>query len=135
MWYLDAMGTVATLKQCAFIRQQIWVLFNRWMGRTVLKAESEDLSLRVYAHCTLVDGAEDGTVMMAFINLNAGKTGLRYDTHALGKLHYDFILTPKDGKLDSKDVLLNGKVLELTKHQKLPELGGVMSHHNPILVP
>jgi len=145
-WYLDQLGSLAQAGVQVFCRQTLessggypllekylplpdyWValLWSRLMGSTVLSTQSNNISVRVYAHCTR---GVPGGVTLAWMNLGAER---EIDAHELGEAEM-WVLTP--GKkmhravsgLQSQQVLLNGKLVELRPGPSLPDLDGVVA--------
>ena len=145
-WYLDALGTISNLGHAVFARQSFAAvgtysllssdyvpncdyytafLFNKLMSNKVIEVESDDENLRIYAHCK--NNATNNGVSMSYININKDDAQIKYDGSILNDENvYLYSLTPsdKDQGLESKSMLLNGKLLSLDENGKLPSLDG-----------
>eukprot|EP01063_Lacrimia_lanifica_P017751 TRINITY_DN24757_c0_g1_i1.p1 TRINITY_DN24757_c0_g1~~TRINITY_DN24757_c0_g1_i1.p1 ORF type:complete len:575 (+),score=157.03 TRINITY_DN24757_c0_g1_i1:39-1763(+) len=105
------------------------LLHKRLMGTTVLKAVSSNADLRVYAHCAAA--GPPGAVAFAVLNLRNASTEVRFAAEgAPPAAREEYILTagakaePRyPNRLQSKQVLLNGKLLQ-TAGARPPAISG-----------
>lgn len=144
-WYLDALGTISNLGHAVFARQCLadagyglideyfnpypdyytGLLFNNLMSNKVIKIQSDDEKLRIYAHCT--KNGKNNSITMAFININKREITFKYDDFLLNKENiYIWFLTPGNQTqgLSSNSIALNGNILQINKNGKLPSLQG-----------
>eukprot|EP01084_Bolivina_argentea_P055253 101299_1 len=159
LWYLDALGSIAALGQNGVFRQQIWgkeyhpnyallnsiedneyvplpdywiaVLFNKLMGVNVFNITSTDAYLRTYVHSFK---GNDGTIVMAFVNIQNKSVLMEFSNDNLGVTHMDYIITSKDNILNTTSVFLNGELLALNGENQMPLLNGVKSDDVSILI-
>eukprot|EP00794_Sanderia_malayensis_P009600 gene9600-10587_t len=149
--WLDKLGLAARLNISVIIRQTLmggqyalvdkdlnptpdyWisVLYKQLVGYRVLNVTNSlqaNRTVRVYAHCVNTYGDhkyEKGAITMFAINLNATEDAyinLTGSLKGLGASQY--LLQAADGDVTSKDVMLNGVVLEMVGN-KLPTLKSV----------
>lgn len=149
-WYLDQLGSSAAVGVKVFERQTLmsgsgypiinqttmtplpdyWtaLLHKRLMGQVVLGATSDDSMLRVYAHCSL--GTQLG-ITLSLLNLADHSVNVKLGGDLASAVkRIEWILQAgapiKDAAntLMSRDVLLNGKKLELMPGPKIPALAG-----------
>ena len=161
IWYLDALGTLASLGHFAFFRQTFAIseygllnagyhpncdyfnayLFNNIMSSKVISIKSNNDNFRIYSHCVNknINGISiiKNGVGMVYINLEKNSVSLNYDTNVLGNDVYLYALTPNDTNagLQSKSMNLNGKTIKLNNDGKLPELIGKKVSSNDINIP
>lgn len=133
-WYVDALGSLATLGVAEFGRQAlvgshyglldetfeprpdfyVLLLWKRLMGPTVLRVDGGDATLRVFAHCA------DGAVGVAFVNVGAGarSLGVAYGARPVDARE-EWHLAPR-----GRDLALNGRPLTTDGGAALPDLAG-----------
>ncbi|KAL0289855.1 UNVERIFIED_CONTAM: Heparanase-like protein 3 [Sesamum angustifolium] len=134
------------------------LLWHRLMGRNVLSTNfSGNRTLRAYAHCAkqsqgitlLLINIDGNTTVHAKVNFNSSLTSLRKHRHhrhrstatplhnkqVSGKVREEYHLTPTDGNIQSRTVLLNGKALTVDSSGLIPVLEPVrVNSSEPIRV-
>jgi hypothetical protein len=124
------------------------VMYSRLMGRGVLRVSSPDPELRVYAHCSKLHTsqqphwrrrtgvymgeesttADSGDVALAFLNI--GQANLTLSFSSAPKAWTAWVLTSgkrivgAPNRLQSREALLNGKLLALGANGELPSMRG-----------
>lgn len=117
--------------------------FKKLMGRRVLNvSSSSDGNVRLYAHCSKVDG-ESG-VVVSYLNLNQNRTVKMRLPEPLdtAPFRYEYIFSagaPIEGAvngLQSQEILLNGNLLVFQRDPKphLPEIEGLKVSQNSTVV-
>ncbi|XP_031269357.1 heparanase-like protein 2 [Pistacia vera] len=151
-WYLDQLGMTSTFNHKVFCRQALIggnyallntttfipnpdyygaLLWHRLMGKNVLSVKhSGSPYLRVYSHCA----RDKPGISMLLINMS-NKTS--FDVSVIndenlygefvakedgGKMREEYHLTPKDGNIQSDEILLNGTPLKLTNSSDIPPM-------------
>lgn len=173
LWYADNMAAFALQNYTKFCRQtlhggwygllnlttyepnpDLWTatLYHMTLGHTVLKATSNETSVRTYAHCTpgASSGSDGGAVAMLVVNINnqsAAALDVTWATtrpeaeasalpHAAGSTRDEYILTAPNTDLASRVMLLNGKPLALTSKGEMPSINpNTVSASSPLVVP
>ncbi|KAL0337519.1 UNVERIFIED_CONTAM: Heparanase-like protein 3 [Sesamum calycinum] len=134
------------------------LLWHRLMGRNVLSTNfSGNRTLRAYAHCAkqsqgvtlLLINIDGNTTVHAKVDFNGSLTSLRKHRHhrhrstatplhnkqVSGKVREEYHLTPTDGNIQSRTVLLNGKALTVDSSGLIPVLEPVrVNSSEPIRV-
>ncbi|MGH7105314.1 MAG: hypothetical protein ACREFT_02265, partial [Acetobacteraceae bacterium] len=97
-------------------RPNYWaaLIWRRLMGRTVLDPPQSSPDVSLYAHC--LRGHAGGVSLLA---INVGKASSRLALSAPPDI---YLLTSPSASLQSHVVLLNGRVLSLGPHDRLPTL-------------
>ena len=119
-------GNYALLNNDFSPRPDYWLtlLHKKLVGARVLHVQGGDGNVRIYAHCTKgVDQSLHGTVTMMAMNLH--KTTNAKITLQAGlrqKSIKQYLMTAPGNDLTSKEVLLNGKKIQMTSDTKLPDL-------------
>jgi hypothetical protein len=120
------------------------LLHKHLMGTAVLRAESDARSVRFYAHCAAQAHAGSGGVSLAFVNLgqSANVTVALPPPLAAATIRVEYHLTAgrpiaaASSPLQSKEALLNGKLLALQPGPALPDLSGrTVSNGHPLVLP
>ena len=104
-------------------------LYSRLVGRRVLdvaitSSVGTPELLRAYAHCTSRRaGYPNGSVVIYAINLNPNSSAsINIDTAHEHDVMDVYVMTPGDGQLTSRYVLLNGNRLSMFDDHTLPQL-------------
>ncbi|XP_020573782.1 heparanase-like protein 3 [Phalaenopsis equestris] len=143
-WYLDQLGMSATYNTKVFCRQSLIggnygllntsnfkpnpdyysaLLWHRLMGPKVLSTNFIGTKkIRAYAHCA----RDYKGITLLLLNLDLGNTtyikvSVNGASHS-EKTREEYHLSAKDGNLHSQTVLLNGRVLDVNSHGKIPTL-------------
>lgn len=109
-------------------RPNYWaaLLWHRFMGSTVLKLDTETKELPVYAHCS---ADAPGAVTLLAINID------RNAAHTLSVVGDAVRYTLSAATVQDTKVQLNGKVLELSADDSLPEIHGLPTRSGQISLP
>ncbi|KHN02019.1 Heparanase-like protein 2 [Glycine soja] len=148
-WYLDQLGMTSTFNHKVYCRQALVggnyglldtttfipnpdyygaLLWHRLMGSKVLSVSHEGSPyLRAYVHCS----KKESGIAVLLINMSNSTTfevSLLNDMNLYPEVVFkntqreEYHLTPKDGNIQSKVVLLNGTPLVLTQSLHIPEM-------------
>ena len=147
-WYLDALGTLASLGHSILARQCFarasyglldndynpnadyftGLLFHNLMSEKALGVTSDDEYFRVYAHCARdQDNTMKNGVAMAFVNINDDSVMVEFDNGeiALDDVYfYELSAYNATAGLLSTTMALNGVELKLDENGKLPDMSG-----------
>lgn len=97
------------------------ILYNRIVGPEVLDCEIvAPPTVRLYCHCSKLVLYKTPLVVVFGSNLANKTMEINLGSNLATDMHLDFILTPQNMNLTSRNVLLNGKLLKLQKNGKLP---------------
>jgi len=154
-WYLDALGTLATLHHRVFCRQAFvggnYELVDKyshipnpdywsaWLWKTIMAQEVIGLgivngneNLRLYAHCS--KRSTSGGIALVFINLSNTTSFLIEVNELLGnQTRYEYHLSSNE--LRSSTILLNGEVLTLDSQGYLPTIEpNIFQDFQPLIV-
>ena len=109
----------------------ISLLYKRLVNERVLKTTSRPLkAIRLYAHCSK---SHSGGVVLFGLNVGKKSAKIRLPkTMAMSKIvHY--VLSPANGNLASRTILLNGKPMRLISDEDVPDLVGLESSPSSLL--
>ena len=143
--YLDKLGMTAQYGYQVVIRQSLYggyyalidyaldplpdfwsaVIYKKVVGTRVLQIQGGDSYVRLYAHCTKAPGNDHqkGSVTVFGMNMHKSQNAeINFEGKLSGRVVQQYLLTPSDGTLKSKEVSLNGKVLKLVEDLHVPDI-------------
>ncbi|XP_069163105.1 inactive heparanase-2 isoform X2 [Procambarus clarkii] len=102
------------------------VLYKRLVGGRVLRLRLRQVppTTRLYAHClrNITADHTPGSVVVFGMNLLKEATQVRLEGHLATSPLLQYLLLPPDGDLQSRQVMLNGQLLQMTPEGDLPDL-------------
>nr|XP_053650141.1 heparanase-like isoform X2 [Cherax quadricarinatus] len=102
------------------------VLYKRLVGGRVLslRLRGTQPTTRLYAHClrNLTGDYTPGSVVVFGMNLSKEPAQVTLSGHLATSPLLQYLLQPPDGNLQSRQVMLNGRVLDVTSDGQLPDL-------------
>nr|XP_045614491.1 heparanase-like [Procambarus clarkii] len=102
------------------------VLYKRLVGGRVLRLRLRQVppTTRLYAHClrNITADHTPGAVVVFGMNLLKEATQVRLEGHLATSPLLQYLLLPPDGDLQSRQVMLNGQLLQMTPEGDLPDL-------------
>ncbi len=118
-------GNYAMLDNDYTPRPDYWLalLHKGLVGKKVLLVEGDTSSVRAYCHCTKVTAKyPKGALTIMVMNLRKRPARISFEGDLQSKPIDQFLVTSSDGSLTTKQVLLNGKKLQLSADNAIPDL-------------
>ncbi|KAK7080638.1 hypothetical protein SK128_002596 [Halocaridina rubra] len=88
--------------------------------------------VRLYANCqrNFLKDYEPGNVVIYGMNTGNETATIKLNSMGPNQAIEQYLLEPANGMLKSREVLLNGELLEMTSDEELPEFSPLPLNHN-----